>query len=237
MIELKFCKKQKFKKIKFIQGVSSAIPIVIGYMPISITFGVIAKQMGLPLFQSVLMSSLVFAGASQFMAVNMLAKGSGVLEIILATFVLNFRQFIMSLSLMNILEQTTGTWKSILSLGITDEIFAVASLQKEKVNHLFLTGLTITAYAAWVIGTLIGGLLSNVIPPNISADMSITLYAMFIGLLVPAIRGMWQVGVVAAISMLLNTIFGMFISSGWSIVLATLLGGLMGAFIIRRDKK
>lgn len=237
MIELKFCKKQKFNKIKFIQGVSSAIPIVIGYMPISITFGVIAKQMGLPLFQSVLMSSLVFAGASQFMAINMLAKGSGVLEIILATFVLNFRQFIMSLSLMNILEQTTGTWKSILSLGITDEIFAVASLQKEKVNHLFLTGLTITAYAAWVIGTLIGGLLSNVIPPNISADMSITLYAMFIGLLVPAIRGMWQVGVVAAISMLLNTIFGMFISSGWSIVLATLLGGLMGAFFIRRDKK
>lgn len=233
MIELNFSKKILNE---FRQGVLAGIPIAIGYIPISVAFGVVAKQTGIPLIQSVLMSSLVFAGASQFMAVNMLAQGSGVIEIILATFVLNFRQFIMSLSLMNILEETTGIWKSILSLGITDEIFAVASLQKEKANHLFLAGLTITAYAAWVIGTILGGLLSNVIPTSISSDMSIALYAMFIGLLVPAIRGTWKIGLVAAISMLLNSMFGMFISNGWSIVFATLLGGLIGAIFIRGDK-
>lgn len=221
---------------EFTAGVLSAIPIVVGYLPIAVAFGMIAQQAGIPPLLSVCMSGLVYAGASQFMAVNMLSTGAGSLEIVLATFVLNFRHFVMGLSLMNKLKKMPAAWKMAVSSGITDETFAVASLQKETIGKWFLAGLILTSYTTWVIGTLIGGLLSQVIPPSISESMSIALYAMFIGLLIPAVRDNGKWGLIALVSMGLNTVLGLFLSSGWSIVLSTVLGGLAGVWLMRRKK-
>lgn len=236
-MQLKTLKTLQVGKTAFTSGISAAIPIVVGYLPISVTFGVIAQQTGIPLIHTVLMSSLVFAGASQFMAVNMLAMGTGFLEIVLATFVLNFRHFVMGLSLMNILNTISKPWKIALSSGITDETFAVASLQKEKVDCFFVAGLILASYVSWVFGTLIGGLLSHIIPSSMSESMSVALYAMFIGLLVPAVRGTWRFGLVALIGMGLNTFFSIFMSGGWAIVLATVCGGLLGVPFTRRKIK
>jgi 4-azaleucine resistance transporter AzlC len=235
-IEEKTHAQKRSARSEFTSGVLSAVPIVVGYLPIAVAFGVIAQQAGIPPLLSVCMSGLVYAGASQFMAVNMLTTGAGSLEIVLATLVLNFRHFVMGLSLMNRLQKMPATWKMAVSSGITDETFAVASLQKGTIGQWFLAGLILTSYAAWVIGTLIGGLMSQIIPPSISESMSVALYAMFIGLLVPAVRDSGKRGLIALISMGLNTLLGMFLSSGWSIVLSTVLGGLAGAWLMRRKK-
>lgn len=66
--------------------------------------------------------------------------------------------------------------------------------------------------------------------------MSIALYAMFIGLLIPAVRDNGKWGLIALVSMGLNTVLGLFLSSGWSIVLSTVLGGLAGVWLMRRKK-
>ncbi|WP_335342420.1 AzlC family ABC transporter permease [Polycladomyces zharkentensis] len=221
---------------EFTAGVLSAVPIMVGYLPIAVAFGMIAQQAGIPPLLSVCMSALVYAGASQFMAVNMLSAGAGTLEIVLATFVLNFRHFVMGLSLMNKLKKMPAAWKMAVSSGITDETFAVASLQKETIGKWFLAGLVLTSYTTWVVGTLIGGLLSQFIPPSISESMSVALYAMFIGLLIPAVRDNAKWGLIALVSMGLNTVLGMFLSSGWSIVLSTVLGGMAGVWLRRRKK-
>src|SRR5690625_3741876 len=89
------------KMYMFRRGMTVGFPIMIGYLPIAITYGVLAKQSGMSLFELTLMSVMVFAGASQFMGANMIAVGAGTVEIIIATFVLNFRHFVMSLSFMN----------------------------------------------------------------------------------------------------------------------------------------
>src|SRR5690625_2650820 len=82
------------------RGIAVGFPIMLGYLPIAITYGVLAKQSGLSLFELTMMSVLVFAGASQFMGANMIAVGAGASEIIIATFFLNFLHFVMSLSFM-----------------------------------------------------------------------------------------------------------------------------------------
>src|SRR5699024_12396176 len=97
-----------------------------------------------------MMSALVYAGASQFMGVNMIVAGSAAVEIIVATFVLNFRHFIMSLSFMNDVKETVSMKSRIdLSLGLTDEAFAVSSLNQDKVKgkypDYFLTANYLTA--------------------------------------------------------------------------------------------
>lgn len=222
----------------FFLGARAAIPIVIGFIPISVTFGMISMQSGLSLFQTFLMSFAVFAGASQLMAVNMMGMGAGTIEIILATFVLNLRHFVMSMSIMNHLLHIPKAWKVCFSFGLTDETFAVASLKAREstLSEYFVTGLNATAYLSWILGTLLGGLFANMIPQSLGAGMSIALYAMFIGLLVPVVRGSWKVGVISAVSIVLNVVFASFLNPGWSIVLATVLAALLGIVLLNEGE-
>lgn len=216
-------------------GIVDGVPIFIGYIPISITFGMIAIQGGFSLWQAILMSAAVFAGASQFMAVNMLTMGAGSLEVILATFILNLRHFILSLSLMNQWTHIPKKWKVALAFGLTDETFSVFSLKQTHKNpdRFYLIGVIGTAFVSWISGTVIGGLFSNFIPASISLGMSITLYAMFIGLLVPEMQKSWKVSIIALFSILLSLLFNLFLSSGWSIILATLLGSSIGIYLYK----
>ncbi|WP_096273720.1 AzlC family ABC transporter permease [Paucisalibacillus globulus] len=235
-------KKNYFSSMLMIKrGLAVGFPIMLGYIPIAITYGVLAKQAGLSLMELTLMSVLVFAGASQFMGANMIALGAGAVEIIIATFVLNFRHFVMSLSFMNRLREVDLKWKFPLSLGLTDETFAVSSLHtneaKEEKGFLFYGALTLTAYLSWVIGSFLGGVLGKVIPETLSQSMGIALYAMFIGLLVPSVKKELRVGLIAVIAMLINVICLQFMSSGWAIVAGTVLGGLSGVFLLKEERR
>src|SRR5690606_13272924 len=151
----------------FRDGLVTGFPIFLGYLPIAIAYGVLAIQSGLNLFQLTAMSALVFAGASQFMGATMIGVGTSVLEIVAATFILNFRHFVMSLSFMNKARPVPLSWKVPLSLGLTDETFAVSSLhgdQAKKPNgKVFFATITILAYSAWVGGSFVGGLLGEII--------------------------------------------------------------------------
>jgi 4-azaleucine resistance transporter AzlC len=233
-------KTSAWSRSHFQRGMVAALPIVVGYVPIAVAFGVIAVQSGMTASQAMAMSLMVYAGASQFMAVNMLAAGAGALEIVLATLILNFRHFVMSLSLMNKFAEMDKKWKIPLSYWITDETFAVASLGAGergggKDAQGFLAGLFFTAYASWVIGTWIGAALSGIIPPSASSGMVIALYAMFIGLLIPAARENFRGGAVALVSMGLSSLFSGFVNSGWAIVLATVLGAAAGIWLFKRE--
>ncbi|MFC2947926.1 AzlC family ABC transporter permease [Virgibacillus sediminis] len=222
------------------KGIAAGFPIVLGYLPVAITYGVLAKQAGMSLVELTLMSALVFAGAAQFMAVNMIAVGTGILEIIAATFVLNFRHFVMSFSFINRLRGLDLKWKAPLSLGLTDESFAVTALHtkeaKMEKGALFYTAIILTAYLSWVLGSMLGGLLGEVIPEKLSQSMGVALYALFIGLLVPSVKKEFRVGLIAITAMLINFIcvqLGM--SAGWAIVAATVFGGMSGIFLIKEE--
>ena len=222
------------------KGFVTAIPIMLGYIPIALAYGVLAKQSGLTIMETTSMSVLVFAGASQFMGAAMIGAGTGAIEIIIATFVLNSRHFVMSLSFMNRLKGIGLNWKVPLSLGLTDETFAVASLHKDEANQekgtYFYATIILTAYLSWVFGSFIGGILGDIIPQSLSQSMGIALYAMFIGLLIPSVKKNIRIGLIAIIAMLINSICSTFMSDGWAIVCGTVLGGLAGIKLLGEDQ-
>jgi len=223
------------------QGALAGLPIVFGYFPIAIAYGVLAKEAGLSLSEITMMSMFVFAGASQFMAAGMVLGGAGLIEIVIATFVVNFRHFVMSFSFMNHLRNISLKWKIPISLGLTDETFSVASLNKQKAKESqgmwFYAAMILVAYSSWVLGSLTGGLIGNVMPKALSQSMGVALYAMFIALLLPSVRNEWKVGVIAFISMAVNYIFAahLGIKEGWSIVIATVFGGISGIFLLPEE--
>jgi 4-azaleucine resistance transporter AzlC len=186
-------KKHDFKT-SILQGLSAAWPICLGYIPIGIAFGVLAQKAGLYPIEIMLMSILVFAGSSQFIAVSMLSTGAGAVSIIITTFAVNLRHLLMSSSLAVFMGTTTRRKLSLFAYGVTDESFAVNhtrfsqkiwSLDKALVvNH--------TANIAWVVSSVIGGYGSRFIHEG-AFGIDYALTAMFICLLIFQLKGRFYV--------------------------------------------
>ena len=216
----------------FFKGMLAAVPIVIGYLPIALAYGVIATEAGLTVGEITMMSVLVFGGASQFMIVNMMMASSLYIEIILATFVLNFRHFVMSFAMMHRLKDAPFLMKVLLGAQTTDESFAFFSLSDvdQERDDRFFVGLFMAGYLAWVFGSLLGGLIGLLIPAKLGISFGISLYAMFIALLVPAVKKERRYLSIAVLAMVLNYSFSLVINPGFSLILATLLASSLNIF-------
>ncbi|MGN8644706.1 AzlC family ABC transporter permease [Gracilibacillus sp. HCP3S3_G5_1] len=221
-------------------GFIAGSPIVLGYLPIAIAYGVLAKQAGMSLMELTGMSLLVYAGAAQFMGAGMIALGVSAIEIIIATFVLNFRHFVMSLSFINQIKRYTLKSKLALSLGLTDETFSVSSIYKKQADqqygYLFYGTIMLTSYLSWVLGSFLGGVLGDIIPESLSQSMGVALYAMFIGLLIPSIRKYKRIAVISMTAMLINYSVSPYIGDGWGIVTGTVIGACVGIFVLEEEK-
>jgi len=226
---------------EIIRGFKAGLPIALGYIPIAIAFGALAAEAQISWYEGTLMSIIVYAGASQFVGVSMLLVGAGSMQIITTTLFLNMRHLIMSLAVNDRMRDFPQSWKNLLSFGITDETFALLTLGTAgedtgaDLTPLYMAGLTGTAYLSWVIGTAVGGLGANLIPVNITTAMTVGLYGLFIGLLVPPARKSISYTVIALVSMALNSLLGLFLDFGWAIVLAMIMAAGLGIFLIRED--
>lgn len=164
---------------EYTQGLRLGIPIVFGYVPVAVAFGLVCRNAGLPAYVALLFSALVFAGASQFMAVEMLTLGVDAVQIVAATLAVNFRHFLMSSSI------AARVPHPLVAYGITDEVFAVASGHPGTLTPRTVLGIETMAYLAWCGGTVAGALAGEILPALIQQALGVTLYALFVSLLVP----------------------------------------------------
>lgn len=223
-------------RMDFLKGVKAGMPIAIGYIPIAVAFGLLARSQDIPNIVSLLMSLIIYAGASQFIGINLLVLGTSFGEIVITTFLLNLRHFLMSATLSQRIEsKTTKLWGALLSFGITDETFAVSVLQKEeKLSRYFVLGLNTISFTSWNAGTWLGIFFATSLPEIIKTSMGLALYAMFIGLLIPHVKKSNPALIVAIMSIIINSLmywssnFWGF-SSGFSIIVSTVVSAAIGA--------
>ena len=222
----------------FYQGAKRALPVAIGYLPIAITFGVVARSADLPSTMIVLMSVMVFAGASQFVAINLIASGAGILGIIITIFFVNLRHILMSATTSEKLKKHNKGWLALMSFGITDESFSIiATDNREDLPRSYVFGLITIPYIAWVFGTAAGVLIGESLPALLESSMEIALYAMFVGLLIPEIKrsnSKLKVVILAVfISSGLSWLPVFNLSEGWIITITTLVSALFAAKFIK----
>ncbi len=221
------------KKNQLIEGMKAGIPVILGFVPVGIAYAIMARQAGLTVAQTCGMSLSVFAGASQMMAVGMYTQGAGLIAMILATFILNLRHLIMSTCVMNRMKDGKIGSRLLAAFGVTDESFAIfTTVQQEKCTVNYLLGLVMVTYTSWNVGTFIGAVASDFLPAILSASLGIALYAMFLGLLVPNIKGNRRLGLLVLLTALCNTLLSQFMASSWSLIISTLLCAFLGVFFV-----
>lgn len=220
-------------KQQFFSGARAGLPIVLGYLPVSIAFAVMARQAGLTAAETVFLSATVYAGASQMMAVGMLAQGAGIAAIVLAAFIMNLRHVIMSTCVFNDMAPAPLSRRLLAAFGVTDEAFGVYStLRSEEHTLPFFLGLAGVSYCSWVTGTALGALFSAFLPAVLTASLGIALYAMFIGLLAPELRGNTRLTLLVLLAGGLNALLSQFMDGSWALIAATLLAAFCGLFFV-----
>lgn len=224
----------------FFKGIKAGTSIAIGYFPVALTFGLLAKTSGLSIIEATAMSMFVYAGAAQYISLTLIVKSVDPILIVLNTFVVNIRHFLMTAALNEKMQSEKRWLKGIYAFGITDESFSVLATQKEeKIRTPFAFGVAFIAYASWVIFTAVGHVIGANLPAFLQAAMSIALYAMFVGLLVPSMRGSRKVVMLALIAAVINGFFYWtdLLSTGWAILVATLASSILIEIIYaKRDK-
>lgn len=213
----------------FRQGCKHGIPIFLGYLAVSFTLGIAAKNAGMTAFQAALTSFLVNASAGQFAGFTLIAANAGYLEMAVMILVANARYLLMSCSLSQKLSADIPFFHRLLiGYDVTDEIFGVSMAFPGRLNPFYTYGLIVVALPGWSLGTGLGVLCGNVLPANIVSALSVGLYGMFLAIIIPPARKSRIICVLVVLSMLASYLvsrlsFFQAISSGIRIILLTVL--------------
>ncbi|MFC1821347.1 AzlC family ABC transporter permease [Thermodesulfobacteriota bacterium] len=218
------------------EGLKSAWPIWLGYLPIGLVFGVLSQKAGLRPAEIGFMSLIVFAGSSQFIAVSMISASADALSIVATTFVVNLRHFLMSSALSVYLGKRGLGWHALFAYGVTDESFGVNLTRFKRGEGNWRQGLVVnhTANAVWIMSTILGGLGGEYIPAG-AFGIDFALSAMFISLLVFQLKGRLEVitGIIAGFA---AVGLSLLIPGNTYIVIAAVLSATIGLFIKHRPQ-
>lgn len=219
---------------ELISGIKDALPVVLGYLPLGLAFGVLATNYGLSVQQVTAMSVFMYSGSGQFVAVSMLKSGLAPLEIITAVFLVNVRYLLLSASIAPFFRKIPSWFLALSAHGITDETYAVAlgRFRNSKARSAYVAGLFITSYLAWITGSVTGAAVGNLVGDTARFGLDFALTAMFICLLVMQLKDRPTL-MVAVVSGLLSVIFRGFFESGWNVVIATVLAASLGVILSR----
>lgn len=231
--------------MRFKYGCRDGVPIMLGYLTVSFTFGVSCVAKGFTWWMPLLCSFTNFTGTGQFAGMDIIAAAGSVAELVATMLVINARYALMGISLSQKLEGKVTLWQRLLiAFGLTDENYAVSMRQPREVSFEYFMGVSVVSFSGWVGGTLLGALAGNILPESLLSAFGIALYAMFIAIVIPPCRTSKAISTVVLTAVALSCLFYYVpglnkLSSGWSIIICGIASSLIGAifFPIRPEEK
>lgn len=171
-------------------GVRECLPVALSVFAFGFVFGVLARQTGLSLLEATLMSSLVFAGSAQLVALDLWTAPLPVLTLILTTLVVNLRYLLMGASLRSWLSRlpTVKAYGSVFFMADENWALTIRHLQRGSGNGAYLLGGGLTLFVFWVSSTFIGHVLGGAVVNPAEWGLDFVFTAVFVALLV----GMWR---------------------------------------------
>lgn len=225
------------KNQEFKEGIRDGLPICLGYISVSMAFGLTAVKSGLPVWAAVLVSLTNLTSAGQFAGVNLLIAQGTYIELMMTTLIINLRYFLMSISVSQKVEEKFGIKKRLIAaFGITDEVFAVSMQRRHELTFPYMAGLILTPILGWTGGTLVGAVATTLLPAALTDAMGIMLYGMFIAIIVPPAREHKNVLFAIILAILASYAFAYVpalsaFSGGWSVIIITVVVSAVAAWL------
>lgn len=230
------------RSLRLVRGIKLGLPIFLGYMPVGIAFGILARTLGFSVFAATICSATAIAGAGQFIALSVLGSGATVFEVLVATTVVNLRYVLFGSTVSPYLHGLPVHTHAALAFSLTDETFAVniADRRAGLSTPASMLGVGAVAWAGWVLGTLIGALGADWIGDPSRFGVDFAMPAMFTALFIALAENRRQVaiglvaGALALVLPLLPAI-GLNLSPSWFIIIASMTAATIGAAVWHED--
>ena len=221
---------------RFVKGLRSGVPIGLGYLSVSFTFGIMAASYGFAWWQAVLISMTTLTSAGQLAGIGVMTQAGRYLEMLISQLTVNVRYSFMSVSLaQKTSPKFCGVKRWLLGFFMTDEIFAVASAE-DQVDTPFFLGLSVIPYLGWTFGTLLGSVIGNVLPELVLDALCLAIYGMFLAIVLPTVRASRAVLAVVAVAVALHC--GLYyipvfqgLSSGLTVSICAIAAAVFGAIV------
>ncbi|MGN0389683.1 MAG: AzlC family ABC transporter permease [Wujia sp.] len=229
----------------YCEGMRDAVPIALGYLAVSFTLGIAAKNVGIGALQATLMSFTNSTSAGEFAALTAIAGGATYMELALMQFVINLRYMLMSCSLSQKIDpEFSVIHRFLMGFGVTDEIFGISIARGGKLNPFYTYGAMSLAIPAWSLGTFLGVVLGNVLPGGVVSALSVALYGMFLAIIIPPARDNKIIAGLVVVSMAASFLFAKLpvvrdISSGMRVIILTVMiaGAAAVLFPIKEEEQ
>ncbi len=229
---------QQFKGYTLGEGVKDGLPIGLGYLSVSFTFGILAVSRGLSWLQASLISLFNITSAGQVAGLGIMTAGGGIIAMIISQIVINLRYSLMGIALSQKADKTmTPLLRILLSFAITDEIFGVAVSKKYEFGARYFFGLTILPVIGWVAGTTIGAILGRVFPDFLTNALAIGIYGMPASLVLVKAKHDKVIMTGSLISCIISCVFfftpvlAQNVSGGFAIIIAAVVSALLVVFL------
>ncbi len=208
-------------------SLQKASPIIAGYFVVSLVFGLTAVNQGLPAWIPILLSVIVYAGASQFAFLALVAIDASIFTIVVTTLLINLRHMLMSVYMSNVFSHIKISRKMKLwyGFGLTDESFATHSMMRKEVYFTpkFLVSFNSFCHVAWILGTVCGVITSIITNNLIPIKLDYALTAMMLYVLVSLINTRKKL-IVAVVSIISMCSLNLMYESYLNIFIATAIG-------------
>lgn len=193
---------------EFKEGMKAGLPIGIGYFAVSFSLGIAAAAAGLTPVQGFLISITNNASAGEYAAFTLIAAGSSYLEVAAMTLIANARYLLMSCALSQRVEpEATIMERMVMAASLTDEIFGACIARGKPVRPSFTCGAISMTAPFWGLGTSFGIAMGAVLPARLVSALSVSLYGMFLAVIIPPARKDRVVCGLVAISFALSYLF------------------------------
>ncbi|HEX9092496.1 MAG TPA: AzlC family ABC transporter permease [Coriobacteriia bacterium] len=216
------------------RGVRLGTPVFLGYVPIGAAFGIVATAAGFTVAQTAACSALVFAGAGQFIAVNLLSAGAGLFGVLFATAILNLRHVLFSATLAPYLRSTPRSMQFPLAITTTDETFGVniTDLRAGGADEWSMLGVGVISWSGWLLGSTLGSAATSLIGDPSKWGVQFAMPAMFTALLVAQVTGRRHL-VAAIVAAVLALALAPLLPGAWPVILGA-MGAATAATVMRK---
>ncbi len=221
---------------EFLTGMTEVAPVLVAAVPIGLLWGTLAAGKGLTAFEAALMSLLVFAGAAQFVALEVWQDPVPVLLLTMTAFIVNTRHILMSASLSRHIEAIPRRFHPLVAFLLVDESWALS--EKRAVNGSvtlpYFLGLTLPMLLSWTLSTGIGAMLGRSLGDPAAFGLDFAFSALFIAILM----GFWKGPVTAAVlavSGVVAAVVKLSIPGAWYIVAGGVAGAVCAALLHREE--
>jgi len=224
----------------FKRGIKDGIPIGLGYFAVAFSLGIVAANAGLSPMQGFVTSLLINASAGESAGFTGIMENITYLEMVFVTIIANARYILMSFALsQKINPKAKFIHRICMGFYLTDEFFGLAISQNGYANPYYTYGAVCVGSPCWALGTALGIVMGNILPINIVSALSVSLYAMFLAIIIPPAKKEKAIAMLIIISFVASYILNRYtdISSSVITILLTITISTLGAILFPIGEK